>query len=164
MLEPKAVVAVSDASDSVSGAPRLALKRLHPRAALPAYQSAGSAGMDLSACIESDVTLVPGQIALVPTGWAVAIPPGFEGQVRPRSGLATKFGVTVPNAPGTIDSDYRGELKVALINLGRGEFVVTPGMRVAQLVIAPVAQAVIAEVDELTATQRGGGGFGSTGV
>ncbi len=120
MLEPKAVVAVSDASDAVSGAPRLALKRLHPRATVPAYQSAGSAGMDLSACIDSDVTLVPGQIALVPTGWAVAIPPGFEGQVRPRSGLATKFGVTVPNAPGTIDSDYRGELKVRSSTWGDG--------------------------------------------
>ncbi len=140
------------------------LKRLHAAAVAPAYQTAGAAGMDLSACIERDTHIAPGAIAIIPTGWAVAIPPGFEGQVRPRSGLATKFGVTVPNAPGTIDSDYRGELKVALINLGREAFTVTPGMRIAQLVIAPVSRVCIDEVAELTSTTRGSGGFGSTGV
>lgn len=166
MHEPKAAPAPAplDLPHAPGGRPRLAFRRLHARAVLPAYQSAGSAGLDLAACADSDVVLLPGQIALVPTGWAVEIPPGYEGQVRPRSGLATRHGVTVPNAPGTIDSDYRGELKVALINLGRAEFVVTPGMRVAQLVIAPVAQACIEVVEELTETRRGSGGFGSTGV
>ncbi len=159
MIEPKSVDLPHTA-----GAPRLALRRLHPRAMLPTYQSAGAAGLDLAACIESEVVMVPGQIAVIPTGWSVEIPGGFEGQVRPRSGLATKYAVTVPNAPGTIDSDYRGELKVALINLGRAEFVVTSGMRIAQLVIAPVSRAVVEEVEELTTTHRGAGGFGSTGV
>jgi dUTP pyrophosphatase len=122
--------------------------------------------MDLAAClgVGQTRTLAPGEIALIPTGWAVAIPEGFEGQVRPRSGLATKFGVTVPNAPGTIDCDYRGELKVALINLGAAPFVIEHAMRVAQLVIAPVSRAAIHEVMELTTTARGEGGFGSTGV
>ncbi len=104
-----------------------------------------------------------GSIVRVPTGWSVAIPVGFEGQVRPRSGLATRFGITVPNAPGTIDSDYRGELIVALINLGREAYVVEHGARIAQLVIAPVARVRIEEVEELDATTRGSGGFGSTG-
>jgi dUTP pyrophosphatase len=164
MHEPKISSAPPTPAASCSSSPRLALRRLHPRATTPAYQSPGSAGVDLAACIDSDVVMLPGQIAVIPTGWAIEIPPGFEGQVRPRSGLATRHGVTVPNAPGTIDSDYRGELKVALINLGRAEFTVTSGMRIAQLVIAPVARAVIDEVDELTTTARGAGGFGSTGV
>jgi dUTP pyrophosphatase len=107
--------------------------------------------------------LEPNRVVLVPTGFALAIPEGFEAQVRPRSGLSTKHGVTVPNAPGTIDADYRGEVMVALINLGRSDFTVEPGMRVAQLVFAPVARADIAEVVELSSTQRGTGGFGSTG-
>jgi len=107
--------------------------------------------------------LEPNRVVLVPTGFALAIPEGFEAQVRPRSGLSTKYGVTVPNAPGTIDADYRGEVMVALINLGRSDFTVEPGMRVAQLVFAPVARADIAEVVELSSTQRGTGGFGSTG-
>lgn len=139
-------------------------QRLSPAAVMPAYATAGAAGMDLSACIPAPLTIAPGAIIVVPTGWALAIPAGFEGQVRPRSGLSTKFGVTVPNAPGTIDSDYRGELKVALINLGKEPFEVTPGMRIAQLVIAPVVQARLREVDSLDATIRGAGGFGSTGT
>jgi dUTP pyrophosphatase len=120
--------------------------------------------MDLHACLDAPLEVAPGAIVLVPTGWALAIPRGWEGQVRPRSGLATKHGVTVPNAPGTIDSDYRGELKVAIINLGRAAFVLTPAMRIAQLVIAPVARARVAEVASLDETERGEGGFGSTGL
>ncbi|HLP85979.1 MAG TPA: dUTP diphosphatase [Phycisphaerales bacterium] len=139
-------------------------QRLSPAAVMPAYATAGAAGMDLSACVPAPLTIAPGAILVVPTGWALAIPAGFEGQVRPRSGVSTKFGVTVPNAPGTIDSDYRGELKVALINLGKEPFDVTPGMRIAQLVIAPVVQARLREVDSLDATIRGAGGFGSTGT
>lgn len=142
-------------------------KRLSPRASVPSYQTPGAAGMDLAACLPESaptVSIAPHQIIAIPTGWALAVPPGFEAQVRPRSGLATRHGITVPNAPGTIDSDYRGELKVALINLGREPFEITHGMRIAQLVIAPVEHAEILEVDELDATVRGAGGFGSTGV
>lgn len=164
MLEPKTLVVPEEVHDVQASRPRLAFRRLHARALLPAYQTAGAAGLDLAACIDSEVVVIPGQIVVVPTGWAVEIPGGFEGQVRPRSGLATKHGVTVPNAPGTIDSDYRGELKVALINLGRAEFVVTSGMRIAQLVVAPVSRVIVEEVNELSATQRSAGGFGSTGL
>ncbi len=110
------------------------------------------------------MTLAPGDIALIPCGFAMAIPHGFEGSVRPRSGLATKHGISMPNAPGTVDSDYRGEMKVPLINLGREAFVVEHGMRVAQMVIAPVARATVREVTELDGTARGAGGFGSTGT
>jgi dUTP pyrophosphatase len=109
------------------------------------------------------VTLAPGDIAMVPCGFAMAIPHGFEGSVRPRSGLATKHGISMPNAPGTVDSDYRGEMMVPLINLGRAAFTVEHGMRVAQMVVAPVARATVREVDELDGTARGQGGFGSTG-
>ena len=138
-------------------------KRLHPKAQLPAYQSAEAAGMDLHACLDAPVTLQPGDLARVSLGWIMAIPSGFEGQVRPRSGLAAKHGITVPNAPGTIDSDYRGEAVVALINLGRAAFTVEHGMRIAQLVVAPVVRAGVVEVTALDETARGGGGFGSTG-
>jgi dUTP pyrophosphatase len=141
--------------------------KLDPRAAVPAYQTLGAAGLDLSACLPESpngVTIDPGSIVLVSTGLAVAIPTGFEGQVRARSGLSTKHGIGLPNAPGTIDSDYRGELRVALINLGKQAFTVTHGMRIAQLVIAPIAHAVIEEVDALDDTARGSGGFGSTGT
>lgn len=144
----------------------LRVKRISPRATPPAYQSAGASGLDLAACLPEDpavLTVAPGQIVLVPTGLAVAIPAGFEGQVRARSGLSTKHGIGLPNAPGTIDSDYRGELRVALINFSQTPFVVTHGMRIAQLVIAPVAHAEISVVDELDGTSRGAGGFGSTG-
>ncbi|MEM9064405.1 MAG: dUTP diphosphatase [Planctomycetota bacterium] len=146
--------------------PGLRVKRLDGRASVPAYQTALAAGLDLAACLPDgeSITLFCGKIALVPTGLALAIPPGFEGQVRPRSGLSTRHGVTVPNAPGTIDADYRGEVKVALMNLGPEPFVIEHGMRVAQLVIAPVAHAVVEEVAELDETGRGAGGFGSTGI
>jgi dUTP pyrophosphatase len=131
--------------------------------ALPAYQTAGSAGLDLRAAVESSVFVAPGERIQVPTGLAMAIPLGFEGQVRARSGLAWKKGLAVINAPGTIDSDYRGEVKVLLVNLG-GETVEIPrGERVAQLVIAPVVQAAIQVVASLEDTERGAGGFGSTG-
>lgn len=129
---------------------------------LPAYQTAGAAGLDLAAAV--DLVLDPGERVSVPTGLCVAIPAGFEGQVRPRSGLALRHGVTVLNAPGTIDSDYRGELCVLLVNLGQAPFVVTRGMRVAQLVVAAVAQLPVLRVTDLDPTARGADGFGSTGV
>lgn len=129
--------------------------------ALPAYATSGAAGMDVLAAEE--VTLAPGARHAVATGLALAIPPGYEIQVRPRSGLALKHGISVPNTPGTIDSDYRGELKVILINHGTESFAIARGDRVAQLVLAPVVQAAWSEVAELDDTQRGAGGFGSTG-
>lgn len=137
--------------------------RLSPLAVIPAYQSELAAGMDLHAAIDTPMEIAPGSIVMIPCGFALEIPPGFEGQVRPRSGLASRHGVTVPNAPGTVDADYRGEMKVALINLGSCAFWVEPSMRVAQLVIAPVTRAVLRERTELSSTARGGGGFGSTG-
>lgn len=153
--------------------PVLRIKRLDSRAVVPSYQSDGAAGLDLSVCLprgEFDrerLVIEPahrgGRILRLPTGIACAIPEGFEGQVRPRSGLAAKRGVTVPNAPGTIDSDYRGELIVALINLGPEPVEIAHGDRVAQLVIAPVAHVRTVEADELDDTARGDGGFGSTG-
>jgi dUTP pyrophosphatase len=141
-------------------------QRLRPDALLPKYQTDGAAGMDLVACPAegAPVEIPAGEIRMIPTGWAAAIPNGYEGQVRPRSGLAAKHGVTVPNAPGTIDSDYRGELIVALINLGKQAFTIEPGMRIAQLVIAPVSRAAVVEVGLLPGTARGAGGFGSTGA
>lgn len=142
----------------------LRLKRLSPLAVLPAYQSAHAAGMDLAAAIEQPIQLEPGQIALLPCGFSMAIPPGFEAQVRPRSGLASKHGITLPNSPGTIDSDYRGEVKVPLINLSRAAFRIEPGMRIAQMVIARVERAQIEVVEALDDTDRGHGGFGSTGT
>ncbi|KEO86446.1 deoxyuridine 5'-triphosphate nucleotidohydrolase [Erythrobacter sp. JL475] len=128
---------------------------------LPAYATDGAAGMDVVSA--EDVTIAPGARHPVATGLSMAIPQGYEIQVRPRSGLAFKHGITVPNTPGTIDSDYRGELKVLLINHGTEDFAIARGDRVAQLVLAPVVQAAWAEVDELDATERGAGGFGSTG-
>ena len=137
----------------------------NPDLPLPAYETAGAAGMDLRAAVPEKAPLVlrPGARTAVPTGLAFALPEGFEAQVRPRSGLALKSGVTVANAPGTIDQDYRGELKVLLVNLGEEDFVIRRGDRVAQLVIAPVVQAAWREVGDLDATARGAGGFGSTG-
>lgn len=142
----------------------LRIKRLSERATLPDYQTAHAAGMDLHAAIEEPMALEPGGIVLVPCGFAMAVPVGFEAQVRPRSGLATKFGISMPNAPGTIDADYRGEVKVPLINLGRDPFTIEPAMRIAQMVIAPVARCEVDVVAELDDTERGSGGFGSTGV
>ena len=132
--------------------------------ALPSYATAGAAGMDVEAAVEVDMVLAPGRRAAVPIGLAMAIPAGFEIQVRPRSGLALTHGVTVANAPGTIDSDYRGEIKIMLINLGEDDFTITRGMRIAQLVVAPVSLAVLAVAETLETTDRGSGGFGSTGV
>ena len=131
---------------------------------LPAYATAGAAGMDLRAAVDGEIVIDSGQRALVPTGIRIAVPPGFEAQVRPRSGLALKHGITIPNAPGTIDSDYRGPLGVIMANLGEEPFVIRRGDRIAQLVIAPVARAELEVVDELPDTTRGDGGFGHTGV
>jgi dUTP pyrophosphatase len=130
----------------------------------PAYQSAGAAGFDLAAAVEGDFVLAPGERAAIPTGLALATPPGFEGQVRPRSGLALKHGVTCLNTPGTIDSDYRGEVMVILINHGTEPFTIRRGMRIAQLIIAPVMRMAIRESGDLDTTDRGAGGFGSTGT
>ncbi|MCI5140970.1 MAG: dUTP diphosphatase [Candidatus Electrothrix sp. ATG1] len=131
---------------------------------LPSYATAQAAGMDAAAAITQDVLLHPGDIKLLPTGFAVALPEGFEMQVRPRSGLAIKHGVTVINAPGTIDADYRGEIKIGLINLGQAPFTVRRGERIAQLILAPVCQAQLQQVQELGKTERGTGGFGHTGL
>ena len=131
---------------------------------LPTYMTSGAAGMDLCAAIDDEVTIDAGAIVLVPTGLEVAIPDGFEAQVRPRSGLAVKHGISLPNTPATIDSDYRGEIRVPLINLGRERFRVSRGMRIAQLVVAPVARVTWDEVPELPATTRGVGGFGHSGT
>jgi len=123
----------------------------------------GAAGMDLASAADGSITIAPGERLGVPTGWSMELPPGFEAQVRPRSGLSLKHGVTVVNAPGTIDSDYRGEIVVLLVNLGQQPHVIAPGDRVAQMVIAPVSRAAVEEVGELSATGRGAGGFGHTG-
>ena len=131
---------------------------------LPTYKSLSAAGLDLRAAIAEDLILEPLQRILIPTGLKMAIPNGYEGQVRPRSGLALKHGLSIPNSPGTIDSDYRGELGVILINLGSESFTVQRGMRIAQLVIAPIVQPSIDVVVELDDTDRGSGGFGSTGI
>jgi dUTP pyrophosphatase len=143
---------------------------MDPRVEPPVYQSELAAGLDIAAFLPDlpdGLTLIPitqgGSVVIVPTGFAMAIPPGFEAQVRPRSGLASKFAVTLPNSPGTIDADYRGEVRVPLINLGREPYVVRHGARIAQMVIAPVARARISVVASLDDTARGVGGFGSTG-
>ena len=143
----------------------IALRRLpHGEGlALPSYATDGSAGLDLLAAVEDEVILAPGERRLVPTGIAIALPPGTEAQVRPRSGLALKHGLTVLNSPGTIDSDYRGEVGVILINLGQAPFSIPRGSRIAQMVIAPVTRAGWQEVDDLDQSARGAGGFGSTG-
>ncbi|RYY95058.1 MAG: dUTP diphosphatase [Alphaproteobacteria bacterium] len=133
--------------------------------ALPAYETADAAGMDLRAAVEdtAPVTLAPGHRAMIPTGLTIALPPLHEAQVRPRSGLAAKHGITCLNSPGTIDADYRGEVKVILINLGQEPFVIKRGERIAQMVIAPVTRAELVQVETLDETTRGAGGFGSTG-
>jgi len=141
----------------------LRVSALREGAVIPEYHSEGAAGMDLSALLDAPLTIAPGAIAKVPTGVAMAIPTGYEGQVRPRSGLAFKHGVTVINSPGTIDWDYRGELIVGLINLGQEPFTIESGMRVAQIVIAPVTRVRVERTNDLGETDRGAGGFGSTG-
>lgn len=143
--------------------PTLSIHRLTDLAVVPQYQSSEAAGLDVHAAIDSSVVLEPGDMTKIPLGFAMAIPQGFEAQIRPRSGLSSRYGITLPNAPGTIDSDYRGEVLIPLINLGHESFTVEPGMRVAQMVIAPVVQAVVQEVEALDETDRGAGGFGSTG-
>ena len=145
------------------------LEHFDPALPLPAYQTAGAAGMDLRASLHADdraegITLPSQGRALVPTGLAMAIPPGFEAQIRPRSGLAAHHGVTLSNSPGTIDSDYRGEIMVLMINLGAETFVIRHGARIAQMVIAPVVRAAMIRVEALAGSERGAGGFGSTGA
>jgi dUTP pyrophosphatase len=142
----------------------IAVTRVSPAAVLPAYHSDGAAGLDLSAAITAPHIMRPGEVLQVPCGFALAIPDGYEGQVRPRSGLAARHGITVLNAPGTIDADYRGEVCALLINLGCDAFTIEPGMRIAQLVVAPVMRITWAEGSELPATHRGSGGFGHTGA
>lgn len=143
---------------------RVAIRRMTSSVPLPAYATPGAAGMDLPAALDEPLTLEPGAVARVPCGFALALPVGFEAQVRPRSGLAAKHGVTVLNAPGTIDSDYRGEVQVLLINHGREPFLVERGMRIAQLVVAPVSRVQWEDVDTLPLTERDAGGFGHTGA
>lgn len=140
--------------------------RRHPHALgllLPRAATEGSSGVDLAAAIEGELTIAPGERELIPTGFSLAIPRGFEAQIRPRSGLALRHGIVVPNSPGTIDADYRGEVKVILLNAGAETFVVKRGDRIAQLVIAPVVKSVFDEVESLDETERGEGGFGHTG-
>ena len=139
------------------------IKKDHP-GSLPQYMTEGSSGMDLFASLEKEVTLGPGERRLVPTGISVAIPEGFEGQIRPRSGLAIQKGIGIVNGPGTIDSDYRGEIGVLLINFGKESFTVRNGERIAQIVISRVFRSILVEVDDLPPTQRQGGGFGHTGI
>ncbi len=150
----------------MTGSIRVPLRRVGPITdlSLPVYMTEGSSGMDVPAALAEDVALEPGDIAAIPTGLSVAVPQGWEIQVRPRSGLAFKHGVTVVNAPGTIDADYRGEIRVGLINLGRRTFTIRHGDRVAQLVLCPVGRVRWDVRDQLDRTSRGGGGFGSTGV
>lgn len=140
------------------------IKKLHPQAVIPAYMTEHAAGLDLCTVIEAPVMLAPGERTLLPTGLAMEIPPGFEGQVRPRSGLALKKGVSLVNSPGTIDADYRGEIGIIIINHGVKPVEILPGDRVAQLIIAPVTQAILVEVDDLNDSVRSSGGFGHTGV
>ena len=140
------------------------IKRLSRNIPLPKYETNGSSGMDLSANIEKEIEIAPGKTSIIPTGLAVAIPKNFEIQIRPRSGLAAKNQISVLNTPGTIDADYRGELKVILINLGENTFKVEKGLRIAQMILCPVVKATFKEVEELEETIRGSGGFGSTGT
>ena len=140
------------------------IKKLSKQITLPKYETAGSSGMDLAANISDSINIDPGKTAIIPTGLALSIPKGFEIQIRPRSGLAAKKKISVLNTPGTIDSDYRGEIKVILINLSQETFKVENGLRIAQMVVCPVIQAKIKEVDNLNETKRGEGGFGSTGT
>ena len=143
---------------------KILIKRLSKKVSLPKYETSGSSGLDLAANIDANIIINPGKLAIIPTGLAVSIPKGFEIQIRPRSGLAAKKKITVLNTPGTIDADYRGEIKVILINHSDEIFTVEKGLRVAQMVICPVIQASLQEVDELSDTTRGEGGFGSTGT
>jgi dUTP pyrophosphatase len=152
----------------MSDTPTIAFRRLRPSQdsdiPLPRYMTPQAAGMDISAAVGAPLTLAPGQIVLVPTGFAMALPDGYEAQIRPRSGLAVQHGIGIVNSPGTIDSDYRGEVKIALINLGPADYVLQRGERVAQMVIQSVCQARLRVVEHLDATERNTGGFGHTGL
>mgnify|MGYP001256415178 FL=1 len=143
---------------------KILIKRLSKQVLLPKYETVGSSGMDLAASNEFLIKIEPGKTAIVPTGISLAIPKGFEVQIRPRSGLAAKKSISVLNTPGTIDADYRGEIKVILINLGKEVFEVEKGLRIAQMVVSPVIQVKLEEVENLNETERGKGGFGSTGT
>ena len=143
---------------------KILIKRLSKSISLPKYETDGSSGMDLAANIEQDIEIKPGKTVIIPTGLAISIPKDFEVQIRPRSGLAAKNQVSILNTPGTIDADYRGELKVILINLSQKSFKIEKGLRIAQMVVCPVIKAVWEEVDVLEETERGLGGFGSTGT
>ena len=143
---------------------KILIKRLSKEVPLPKYETQGSSGMDLSANIKSSINIAPGKKEIIPTGIAVSVPKGFEIQIRPRSGLAAKHNITVLNTPGTIDADYRGELKIILINFGHETFKIEKGSRIAQMVLCPVEKAKFEEVDNLDDTERGRGGFGSTGT
>ena len=143
---------------------KIQIKKLSDAVLIPKYETPGSSGMDIAAHIAKNITIYPGEKALVPTGFSLAIPHGFEVQIRPRSGLAAKKSITVLNTPGTIDADYRGEVKVILINLSKEKFIVRNGERIAQMVVCPIAQVQLDEVKELFETDRGSGGFGSTGT
>ncbi|PIE75342.1 MAG: dUTP diphosphatase [Deltaproteobacteria bacterium] len=146
----------------------LKIKRIEPKSkndiSLPQYMTEGSSGMDISAAITEPLTIKPMEIKLIPSGFSIELPAGYEAQIRPRSGLAVKHGITIINAPGTIDSDYRGEIKIGLINLGGNDFIVERGMRIAQMVISKVERVIVEEVDEIDKTRRNKGGFGHTGV
>ena len=143
---------------------KILIKKLQEEAIIPKYETKGSSGLDLSANVKSKITIKPGEKCLVPTGLAVSIPKDYELQIRPRSGLAVKNSITVLNTPGTIDSDYRGEIKIILINLGKENFEITNGLRIAQMVLCPISKAELSEVDNLDKTSRDSGGFGSTGI
>ena len=143
---------------------KILIKRLSKNIPLPKYETEGSSGMDLAANIEKTIEIKPGKFAIIPTGLALSIPNNYEIQIRPRSGLAAKNQISVLNTPGTIDADYRGELKVILINLGEKKFKIENGLRIAQMVLCPVIKATLEEVNELEETKRGSGGFGSTGI
>tara|TARA_B100000780_G_C21053295_1_gene423060 strand:+ start:595 stop:1035 length:441 start_codon:yes stop_codon:yes gene_type:complete len=143
---------------------KILIKKLSSKVLMPKYETPGSSGMDLAAFLNKNITIAPGEKAIVPTGLSISIPNGFEVQIRPRSGLAAKKNITVLNTPGTIDADYRGEIKVILINLGKEIFVVENGTRIAQMVVCPIIQVDLEEVNNLPVTIRGSGGFGSTGA
>ena len=143
---------------------KILIKKISDKVSTPKYETLGSSGMDISAYLEKPVPMEPGEKALIPTGFSLSIPKGLEVQIRPRSGLAAKKSITVLNSPGTIDADYRGEIKVILINLSKEKFIVENGIRIAQMVVCPVVQAKLQEVNELSETTRGIGGFGSTGI
>tara|TARA_E500000331_G_scaffold156317_1_gene151751 strand:- start:81 stop:521 length:441 start_codon:yes stop_codon:yes gene_type:complete len=143
---------------------KILIKRLSKEVSLPKYETSGSSGMDLAANIDKKININPGKTAIIPTGLALSIPKGFEVQIRPRSGLAAKNKISVLNTPGTIDADYRGEIKVILINLGKDPFEIEKGLRIAQMVVCPIVQAQFQEVKDLSKTERGEGGFGSTGI